>query len=229
MLCEANEFDIYLLLFRKKSRTNWWLILGKCIETIPGRHQETLPIWPWLLQCIRRCQESKSVITATRCMNTHAPLPSIFCIHKLKLVLQLATSSRAHKARAMHWVHNGAPRALGDQRRIAPLWLPPPCPVPGRSLHLSHSLLHALRKLRGHHRAASSQRLCSWKSSAVREDGLLFQVIQQQTICYYGAARCQQCTAQWPCAKQEYSKEHESILTRHLRHSNDGPQLFHLD
>lgn len=44
------------------------MILGKCTGTIPGRHQKTQPIWPWLLQCIQCCQESRSVITATQCM-----------------------------------------------------------------------------------------------------------------------------------------------------------------
>lgn len=45
-----------------------WLILEKCIEAISGRHQKNLPIWLWPLQRVHRCQESRAVITATRCM-----------------------------------------------------------------------------------------------------------------------------------------------------------------
>lgn len=70
MLRKANEFDIYLLIIRKKKKSykNTWLILEKRTEAISGRHQKNLPIWLWPLQRVHRCQESRAVITATRCM-----------------------------------------------------------------------------------------------------------------------------------------------------------------
>lgn len=215
MLCETCEFAICLLLFRifkkppKKppSCTNWWLILGKYIETAPGRHQEALPIWPWLLQCIQCCQESKSVITATQCMKHPRSFAFYFLCSQSKAPPAAGCSFRAHKA----WAH-----AVYVTGHPEPRGLSTEMPHFGSSL-LAQSLAgphipplppHSLQKLRGQQRAGSSQRLCSCKSSARREGSLLFQVTQWQIIRYYEAAQCQQCTAGTGfCARWEFRRQ----------------------
>lgn len=114
-------------------------------------------------------------------------------------------SFRAHKARATRRVRDGARGASGAQGSDAPLWLQPPSLA---GPHIPPLSPHSLQKPQGQHRAGSSQRLCSWKSSARREGSLLFQVTQWQIIRYYGAAQCQECTAgTGSCARWEYSKQ----------------------
>lgn len=122
---------------QKPSCTNWWLILEKCIETVPGRHQEALPIWPWLLQCIQCCQESKSVITATQCMKHPRSFAFYFLYSQSKASPAAGCSLRAHKAWATRRVRDGAPRASGSRCWDVPLWLQPPCPARGWSSHPS--------------------------------------------------------------------------------------------
>lgn len=191
---------------KKTCFTNWWLILGKCIETAPGRHQEALPIWPWLLQCIQCCQESKSVITVTQCMK-HPHSFAFYFLYSLSEVSPAAGCSlRAHKARATRRERDRAPEPRGHGAQMLPF---------GSSLlaqHLAGPHIPPLpphsAKATGQHRAGSLQRPCSCKCSARREGSLLFQVTQWQIIHYYGAAPFQQCTAGTAsCARWQYSKQ----------------------
>lgn len=134
------------------------MIPGKCIETAPSRHQEALPIWPWLLQCIQCCQESKSVITATQCMKHPRSFAFYFLYSHSTASPAAGCSFRAHKARATRRVRDGARGASGAQGSDAPLWLQPPSLA---GPHIPPLSPHSLQKPQGQHRAGSSQRLCS--------------------------------------------------------------------
>lgn len=114
--------------------------MGKCIETIPSRHQETLPIWPWLLQCIQCCQESKSVITATQCMEHSRSFAFYFLYSQAKpcpaagrFLQNPQSPSRAPcTRRGTHSLRGLAPRC--------PALAPVSSPSAHQSSHPSHSL-----------------------------------------------------------------------------------------
>lgn len=237
MLCEACEFAVCLLLFRilKKRKkattktpscTNWWLILGKCIETAPGRHQEALPIWPWLLQCIQCCQESKSVITATQCMKHPRSFAFYFLYSHSTASPAAGCSFRAHKARATRHVRDGA--RCWD----APLWLQPPCSVPGWSSH-PPTVSPPSAKATGTAQSwlLSETMLLKIQCQAGRQPVISSDPVTNHSLLRGSPMPTVHCRHMDPVPDENTtSKEHESIVTRIWDSElGDGPQPFQRD
>lgn len=232
MLCEANEVDICSYLEKRKSCTNWWLILGKCIETIPGRHQETLPIWPWLFQCIQCCQESKSIITASRCMKHPRSFAFYFPYSQTKACPAAGRFLQSPQSLSHVLCTLQGTQSLGGQAPRCPALapasspsaepvltsLPQPPPHPAKATGTAQSWLLT-------ETVFVKIQCCVRRRPVISNDpatnhSLLWGNPMPTVYCRHSDLVPDENIA---------NKEHESILTTHLRRNNDGLQLFHLD
>ena len=206
--------------------------MGKCIEIIPGRHHETLLIWPWLLQCIQCCQESKSVITATRCMKHPSSFTFYFLYSQTKACSAAGCFLQSSQSPSHTLCTQQSTQSLGGPGprcpALAPASLPSAQPVltslpqpPPRSVKatgtaqswlLTETMFLKIQRLEGRRPVISSD--------PATNHSLLWGSPMPTVYCRYSDLVPDENIA---------NNEHESILTRHLRCSNDGPQLFHVD